>query len=126
MKRITSATLAAAAILSLAACNRAEDPADVRADVADAQEEAREQIAEARQDAARTGAEASEDTREAARELALAEAKGAHDVAVEKCGALSGDAQNACQRQADAEFEAAKARAESNAATPAGNSSIAP
>jgi hypothetical protein len=76
MNSFTAATLAIAGLLTLTACNRAEDSTEVAQDVADARQEAREDTAEARADAARVGAAASEDAREAGAELALTQAKG--------------------------------------------------
>lgn len=46
MNRITIAALAAASLLSLAACNRAEDPAKTSADVAAAEEKGAERVAD--------------------------------------------------------------------------------
>jgi hypothetical protein len=40
-----------------------------------------------------------------------AEAKGAYDVAVARCEALSGAAQKSCRDQADADYKVAKAKA---------------
>ena len=39
----------------------------------------------------------------------LAKAEGAHKVALEKCKAMSGDAQSKCKDVADADYAAAKA-----------------
>lgn len=48
---------------------------------------------------------------DAAYDVAVAQAEGAHSVAVERCGALTGDARDACRDRADAELELAKSRA---------------
>ena len=45
-------------------------------------------------------------------EAAMAQAEGDHKVALERCEALPEDQQEACKDQADADFEAAKAAAE--------------
>jgi hypothetical protein len=45
----------------------------------------------------------------AAYDVAIAKADGNHKTALDKCAALSGDAQTKCKDQADADYEAAKA-----------------
>lgn len=44
-----------------------------------------------------------------ARKVAEAKAEGAHDVAKEKCDDQTGDAKNACEKQAKADYDKAKA-----------------
>ena len=46
--------------------------------------------------------------------IAVAKADGDHKVALAQCNAMSGDAQTGCRKQADADFEAAKANAKAN------------
>lgn len=111
-----------AVTLGLAACQKRETAAENQADVAAARSEASEDIAEARKDAdanvadaSRTQAtartEVSHEVSKAEEDVALAEANGAHKIAIEKCEALTGDARSSCKRQADADLEVAKARA---------------
>lgn len=60
-------------------------------------------------DARRDGSDA---TRAAnAYDVAVAQAEGAHTVAVERCDAFDGDARLACRDRADADLELAKSRA---------------
>jgi hypothetical protein len=105
MNRLLTMLMAGAFALSLGACNKAEDPAEVQQDVAEAQAEATQDVAEAQ-------ADMSQDTMEGQEDTALAQAEGDHKVAVEQCEALPGDQQQACKDQADADYEAAKAAAE--------------
>jgi hypothetical protein len=86
MNRVLTMLMAGAFALSLGACNRAEDPAEVQDDVAEAQEDASENVQEAQGDVM----EAQEDT-------ALARAEGEHEVAIERCEALPADQQEACK-----------------------------
>ena len=51
MNRLTTMLLAGAFAVSLGACNKAEDPAETQADVAEAQSEAQSDVAEAQADA---------------------------------------------------------------------------
>jgi hypothetical protein len=47
-------------------------------------------------------------------EVALARAEGNHKVALEKCNAVSGDAQSRCKDMASADYDAAKANAKAS------------
>lgn len=105
MNRVMTMLMAGAFALSLSACNKAEDPAEVQADVAEAQTDATEEVAEAQTDM-------NQDTMEGQEETALAKAEGDHQVATEQCEALPGDQQKACKDEADATYEAAKAAAD--------------
>ena len=105
MNRVMTMLMAGAFALSLGACNKAEDPAEVQADVAEAQVDATEEVAEAQTDM-------SQDTMEGQEETALAKAEGDHQVAIEQCEALPGDQQKACKDEADATYDAAKAAAD--------------
>jgi hypothetical protein len=105
MNRLLTMLMAGAFAVSLGACNKAEDPAETQADVAEAQSEATQDMAEAQTDM-------SQDAMEGQEETALAKAEGDHKVAIERCEALPGDQQQACKDQADADYEAAKAAAE--------------
>jgi hypothetical protein len=105
MNRFMTMLIAGAFAASLGACNKAEDPSEVKADVAEAQTEASQDVAEAQADASQDAMQSQENT-------AMATAEGDHKVAMERCEALPGDQQKACKDQADADFEAAKAAAE--------------
>jgi len=105
MNRLLTMLIAGAFAASLGACNKAENPAETKADVAEAQAEAKEDVAEEQADANKDAMENQEDT-------AMAKAEGDHKVAVERCEALPGDQQRACKDQADADYEAAKAAAD--------------
>jgi len=105
MNRVLTTLMAGVFALSLSACNKAEDPAEVQADVAEAQSDATEEVAEAQTDM-------NQDTMEGQEETALAKAEGDHKVAIEQCEALPGDQQKACKDEADATYEAAKAAAD--------------
>lgn len=105
MNRLLTMLMASALALTFGACNKAEDPAETRADVAEAQSEAREDVAQAQADASKDAMESNEDT-------AMAKAEGEHKVAIERCEALPSDQQTACKDEADATYEAAKAAAD--------------
>lgn len=105
MNRLMTMLMAGAFAVSLGACNKAEDPAETKADVAEAQSEATQDVAEAQSDANQNAMESGEET-------AQAKAEGEHKVATERCEALPGDQQKACKDEADATYEAAKAAAD--------------
>ena len=94
MNRVLTVLIAGAFAASLGACNKAEDPAETQADVAEAQ------------------ADANQNAMESTEETAQAKAEGDHKVAIEQCEALPGDQQEACKSEADATYEAAKAAAD--------------
>ena len=103
--------------LALAGCNKAESPAEVRNDVAEARQDASENVADARESASsdiNTDATALVKTAaESAHEVAIAEAEGAYKVGVEKCEALAGQAQTDCKETAKATLAMATAKADS-------------
>jgi hypothetical protein len=105
MNRVLTMLIAGAFATTLGACNRAEDPAETRADVAEAQSEATQDVAEAQ-------ADMNQDVMQGQEETALARAEGEHKVAIEQCEALPAEQQTACKDEADAAYEAAKAAAE--------------
>ena len=105
MNRLLTMLMAGAFAVSVGACNKAEDPAETQADVADAQSEATQEVAEEQ-------ADMNQSTMEGQEETALAKAEGEHKVAIEQCEALPGDQQKACKDEADATYEAAKAAAD--------------
>jgi hypothetical protein len=119
----------------LGGCNKAETPADVRQDVAEAEAEGNRDVADTRADAQKdsidaetdvTKAVANHDVNEAIDQaheadkvaargdakIQLAQAEATHKVAVEKCGATSGEAQKECKARADADLDTAKQNAE--------------
>ena len=114
--------LLAGALLSLAACNKAESPDKVQADVAKAQNEAAEanvkadqkqkQVeAEAAKDRADAQAKAADKSVGALADAAVTQAEGETKVALAKCEALEGDAQKACKDKANAHLDAVKEKA---------------
>jgi hypothetical protein len=114
---------AAVASLLLSGCHKAEPPATVQSDVAQARDAAAEQEAETNRKAAAAVASANQDiatqsekadrkTADAAYDVAVARADGDHKIAIAKCEGLSGDAQKACMDQADAALHLAMANAE--------------
>jgi hypothetical protein len=125
---LTSLTACAAAALMLSACNRAESPSEVSADVEEAQAERQDSVADARVDQAEVQSDtaeaatsrdpddrgdAMEDRAEAQYNTALAEAQGDLDVAKQGCESLRGDAQASCKQSAEAAFQAARSDARS-------------
>jgi|SRR5579862_7408509 len=120
----TSWSLAFLATVIVAGCQRAEPPSTVNRDVTTAEQKADSRIQHARADAERDVANAQEkvDAKAIDRnnvaakdsyKVAMVKADGAHDVALQQCKALSGDAQKHCKDQADADYDAAKANAKS-------------
>lgn len=135
LMKSTIFTILAAAVFALAGCNRAESPAQVQQDVAnaqaegqrditDAQADTQEELADAQRDATEGAldndadqvADAAQDARETQAEgefkVAVAQAEADHRIAIEKCEALSGDAQADCKDRADQALENAKRQAE--------------
>jgi len=117
---ITLAALLTVTIM--AGCNNAKSPDAVSKDVATAQEKRASEVAGAKQDAAKDESKAAAKVDDKANDLsntnaqgvydvAMAQADGDHKVAIQKCDALSGDAQKACKDQADAKYDLAKANA---------------
>jgi len=133
--------IVAVGALLLAACN--ESPSETSKDVTQAREKASQDVNEARQDASKTESKSEEkvvDAQQAyaksdatAREkltaveseamaaqakadfdVAITEAEGRHNIAVEKCGALEGVTKKACVSTADADFAAQQAAATAN------------
>lgn len=116
MRHIKSCVSALAALLVLTACNRAESPAEVREDVAEAKRDGAEQVAEAQADLAQdhldSGEAVNESTAENRYELRVAKADADRKVALEQCEALSGSAQEACKELAEEKYDLRKAEAE--------------
>jgi hypothetical protein len=106
----------------ISGCNNPKSPDAVASDVASAQAKRATEVADARQDAAKDSskAEAKVDDKtvdlnnanaKGAYDVAMAQADGDHQVATQRCEALSGDSQKACKDQADAKYDLAKANA---------------
>jgi len=123
MKRNALWTLAAIAMIALASCHKAEPPATVEHDLAQARDAAADQEAKAYAKAADTvnstnqnmsieTQKADEKTANAAYDVAVAKADGGHKIAIAKCEALAGNAQKSCMDQADAARDMAKAEAQ--------------
>jgi hypothetical protein len=122
MQKLFVSIIALFAVAVVSGCNNPKSPDAVANDVAAAQAKRATEVADARQDAAKdTGkAEAKVDDKtvdlnnasaKGAYDVAMAQADGDHQVATQRCDALSGDAQKACKDQANAKYDLAKANA---------------
>lgn len=103
-------------------CNSAKSPAAVVNDVAAAQQQASTEVTDARKDAARNLVSAATNADGSSKNLndvgarnaydvAVAQADGDHNVAIQKCLALTGEAQKSCKERADAQYDQAKTHA---------------
>ena len=108
MNKFTRTALPLAIVMALAACQ--ETPQETAEDVSDARVEAAEDTREARQDYVE--ADTMEDAIDEREDLELAAAEGAYEVAKEQCDALEGEAEEACNDEAEANYEAAKEAAQ--------------
>jgi hypothetical protein len=122
MQKLFISLVALCAVAMVSGCNNPKSPDAVANDVAAAQAKRATEVADAKQDAAKdtNKAEAKVDDKtvdlnnanaKGAYDVAMAQADGDHQVATQKCEALSGDAQKACKDQADAKYDLAKANA---------------
>jgi colicin import membrane protein len=122
MRLAFSCAWLATALLGLSACNKAESPDKVQADVAKAQSETTQENAKADEKRKQVEAEAAQDKKDAAAKAAdksvgavvdsaVTQAEGDTKVALAKCGALEGDAQQACKDKANAHLAAVKEKA---------------
>jgi hypothetical protein len=122
MRLALSCALLASALLSLSACNKAESPEKVQADVAKAQSEAAVENAKADQKVKEVEAAAVKDRADAVAgvadksvdalvDSAVTQAEGETKVALQACESLEGDAQKACKDKANAHLDAVKAKA---------------
>ena len=121
-KLITALSVLTVAVL--AGCNNAKSPEAVANDVAAEQQKAAKNIADVRKDASKDNASATDKVDDKSKDLnnvatgaydvALARAEGNHKVSLEKCNAVSGDAQSKCKDMADADYNAAKANAKAS------------
>jgi len=122
MRLALTCALLASALLGLSACNKAESPDKVQADVAKATSDAADANAKADEKQKQVEAEALKDRADAAAKAAdksvgavvdsaVTEAQGDTKVALAKCEALEGDAQKACKDKANAHMDAVKEKA---------------
>ena len=103
-------------------CNSAKSPTAVATDVAAARQQASSEVTDARRDEAKhldsapANADGSSknlndvDARNAY-DVAVAQADGDHNVAIQQCLALTGDAQKSCKERADTGYDQAKTHA---------------
>jgi len=126
--KMLAVLLTATSFATLAACNKAEAPADTAADVADARADAAENVADERRDAADEIGSAATDITSANQDVEEARIAGDHKIAVEKCEALAGEAQKACKDSADVAMESAKAnlQAQMSSGAASGTATTAP
>jgi len=122
MRLALTCALLASAFLGLSACNKAESPEKVQADVAKAQSEAAEENAKADEKVKQVEADAAKDRADAVAKVAdksvgavvdsaVTQAEGDTKVALAKCEALEADAQKACKDKANAHMDAVRAKA---------------
>jgi hypothetical protein len=122
MRLTFSCALFASTLLCLSACNKAESPDKVQADVAKAQSNAVEENAKADEKVKQVEADAAKDRADALAKVAdknvgalvdsaVTQAEGDTKVALAKCQALEGDAQKSCKDEANAHLDAVRARA---------------
>ena len=122
MRLALSCVLLATALLYLPACNKAESPEKVQADVAKAQSNALEANAKADENVKQVEAEATKDRADAVAKVAdksvdaiadsaVTQVEGETKIALAKCQALEGDAQKTCKDEANAHMDAVRAKA---------------
>jgi hypothetical protein len=122
MRLALSCALLASVLIGLPACNKAESPEKVQADVAKAKSDAAQEDAkadekvkqveaEAAKDRADAGVKAADKSVGAVVDSAVTQAEGDTKVALAKCEALEGDARKTCKDQANAHLDAVKAKA---------------
>jgi hypothetical protein len=122
MRLALTCALFASALLGLSACNKAESPDKVQADVAKAKSDAVAENTKADEKVKQVEAEAAKDQADAAVKAAdksvgavvdsaVTQAEGDTKVALAKCEALEGDAQKACKDKANAHMDAVTAKA---------------
>ena len=122
MRLALSCALLASAFLCVSACNKAESPDKVQADVAKAQSSAAEDNAKADEKVKQVEAGATKDRADALAKVAdksvgaiadsaVTQAEGETKIALAKCQALEGDAQKACKDEANAHLDAVRTKA---------------
>src|SRR5450755_1884346 len=95
-------------------CNSAKSPSAVATDVAAARQQASTEVTDAQKDAAKSVDSAAANTDGSSKELnevGVAQADGDHNVAIQQCLALTGNAQKSCKERADTGFDQAKTQA---------------
>jgi hypothetical protein len=122
MRLALSCALLASALLCLSACNKAESPDKVQADVAKAQSDAVQENDKADEKVKQVEAGAAKDRADALAKVAdksvgaiadsaVTEAEGETKIALARCQALEGDAQKTCKDEANAHMDAVTAKA---------------
>ena len=122
MRLALSCALLASALLGLSACNKAQSPDKVQADVAKAQSDAVAENAKADEQQKQVQAEAAKDRVDADAKAvdknvgalvdnAVIQAEGETKVALAKCEALEGDAQKECKDTANAHMDSVREKA---------------
>src|ERR1700722_150631 len=123
MMKLTLVTAIALVGISLVSgCNNEKSTDVVASEAAAARQKAAAETANAQRDASKENAAAAEKIDDKSKDLNNVEAKGAYavamvkaggdyKVALEKCTAMSGDAQAKCKDLADADYNVAKANA---------------
>jgi hypothetical protein len=103
-------------------CTSAKTPAAVATDVAAARQQASTEVTDARMDAAKavgtvdanpdaSSKELNDAAATAAYDVAVAQADGDHNVAIQQCLALTGAPQTSCKERVDASFDQARIHA---------------
>jgi uncharacterized cupredoxin-like copper-binding protein len=99
-------------------CNSAKSPAAVAIDVAAARQQASTEVTDATKNVDSAAANAENSSKDlndvgarTAYDVAVAQADGDHNVAIQQCLALTGEAQKSCKERADAGYDQAKTHA---------------
>ena len=111
-----------AAFAAVGGCQQASSPSAVERGVANAKDGAQKADQRVREEQAKKVASANAELGDAEQKaeakkaesmykVAVTEAQGRHDIAVERCNGLAGEQQKACKDQADAALDLAKANA---------------
>jgi methionine synthase II (cobalamin-independent) len=122
MRLALTCALLATTLLGLSACNKAETPEKVQADVAKAKSDAAQENTKADEKVTQAEAQAAKDRADAEAKAAdksvvalvdsaVTQAEGDTKIALAKCEALEADAQKACKDKANAHMDAVKAKA---------------
>ncbi|HEX4153663.1 MAG TPA: hypothetical protein VHY75_15760 [Steroidobacteraceae bacterium] len=122
MSKLIVRNFAVAALAVLCGCHPKTPPVATPADVASAQEEARKEVEQARVEARKDVKSAAKvsggDAKNVAHaratgafDIAMAQAEGDHKIALTRCKTLEPGAQPPCTAEADAQFQAAIAKA---------------
>ena len=115
MRTSTITLLALGNFALLTGCNSASTPSKVEQNVADARQDASAAVAStelaANKDIRSEQTDLTKAKIQGEYDVAIAKAEGAYKVAKEQCDSLSGDAQSACKRQAEATLALDKASA---------------